>query len=65
MKKIKSINIKNSNHAIVKLMAKEFLEERLGVHATVENIRRFSAHIVIFEKEIKNRKLNKNKFLAF
>ena len=37
---------------LIKCMAKEFLEERLGIPATQKNIRRFAAHIILFEKQL-------------
>lgn len=43
----------------VKLMAKEFLEYRLGVEATESNVRRFAAHIIHFERELNNEKWTK------
>lgn len=38
---------------VVRLMAKEFLEYRLGIKASTGNIRRLAAHITQFEKEVK------------
>lgn len=37
---------------VVRLMAKEFLEHRLGIKATTKNIRRLAAHITQFEREV-------------
>lgn len=40
---------------LIKWMSKEFLEDRLGVETTPENIRRFAAHIIVFEREVEER----------
>lgn len=41
---------KKQEKKVIKLMAKEFLEERLGIASNMRNITRFAAHIIIFER---------------
>lgn len=52
---------KKDNLKLMKMIAKEFLEDRLGIDATDEYVRRFTAHIVLFEKQLKKNKLKKRK----
>ena len=40
--------------AVIKRMAKEWLEDYLGIAATPQNIKRLTAHVIIFEKEVAN-----------
>ena len=42
--------------ALIRRMSQEFLEDRLEIPITPENVRRFAAHIILFEKEIRKRK---------
>lgn len=42
--------------ALIKRIAQEFIENYLDVEITPENIRRFSAHIIVFEYEVERRK---------
>lgn len=51
---------KQQEKEVINLMAKEFLEYRLGVEASNENIRRLSQHIEDFEKEIQSMGLKKS-----
>lgn len=44
---------------VIGLMAKEFLEDRLGIEATNRNICCFSRHIADFEREIQTKGLKK------
>lgn len=44
---------------VIRLMVKEFLEDRLGIEATNRNIYRFSRHIEDFEREIQTKGLKK------
>lgn len=46
---------------LMRMIAKEFLEDRLGIDATDENVRRFMAHILLFEEQLKKNKLKKRK----
>lgn len=51
---------KQQEKEVVRLMTKEFLEYRLGIEATKENICCFSKHIEDFEKEIQSMGLKKS-----
>lgn len=42
---------------VIYFLAAEFLEQRLGIEATKENVRRFAEHIIAFEKEINQGKV--------
>lgn len=39
----------------IQLIAKKFLEYHLDIEPNTKNVRRFSAHILVFEKQLKNR----------
>lgn len=56
------MSIENTEEALITFMAKEFLESRLGVDATPENVRRFTDHIMQFEQEIVAIELKKQHF---
>ena len=45
--------ISKPQKSIIKLIAKEFLEDRLGIEANKDNIQRLASHLIQFEKEIK------------
>ena len=49
--------------AVFKFLAKEFIEERLGLETSQANIRRLAAHLIILEKEIKQRAARKQQFI--
>jgi len=51
---------KQQEKEVIKLMAKEFLEYRLGIEATKKNVHCFSQHIEDFEKEIQSMGLKKS-----
>lgn len=42
--------------AVMCWMSEEFLEERLGIPATPENVHRFVVYLALFENEVKQRK---------
>ena len=41
---------KKGDKEVIKHIAKEFLENRLGVETTTSNVHRMAAHIIQFEK---------------
>jgi len=48
---------KQQEKQLVTRMAKEFLEYRLGIKATDENVRCFSRHLEDFEKQIQQKEI--------
>lgn len=47
--------------SLIKRMAQEFLEDRLGIEASQANIRRLAAHLIIFEKEVEQQLSNRKR----
>jgi len=46
--------MKNEERGCAERMAKEFLEERLGIQATEKNVHCFMVHVAQFEKEVED-----------
>ncbi len=56
-----AIPIQCQEKDIIRLMAKEFLEYRLGIKPTSDNIHSFASHIVQFEKEVAERAMKRKR----
>lgn len=58
---MKTLN-KKQQKKVVELMAKEFLEYRLGIEANDDNVRRLAAYIIQFKKEVADKAQQNSKF---